>query len=88
MELKIYLAKYDISRTDFAEKIGVRRSAIWRYLNGHWPRDDIAKRIEQVTEGKVTVKDLHKGRPTFHFICPTCKRRRKQKPTLKQKELF
>jgi transcriptional regulator with XRE-family HTH domain len=59
MKLKAWLNKEGLSKTEFAKKVGITRHALYLYLKGkRQPRLDIALRIEEATNGEVTVKDL------------------------------
>jgi transcriptional regulator with XRE-family HTH domain len=58
MKLSDYLATGILSRTELGERVGVSQAAISRYVNGERiPRPEIALKIEQATEGKVTIAD-------------------------------
>ena len=60
MTLKQYLERHGISQEAFAEKIGVKRLSVARYIhNGRVPRPAIAKRIVKATKGAVQLKDLY-----------------------------
>ena len=59
MFLKMYLLQNKISIRDFAKKVGVTPAAISNYVAfNRTPRLHIAKRIEIVTQGQVTIEDL------------------------------
>jgi len=59
MKLQNWLKEKGFSKAEFARKIGVSRHALYLYLKGkRQPRLDIALRIEEATNGEVTVKDL------------------------------
>ena len=59
MELRKYLSKKGISQTDFAKNVGVTRARINQIANKRMnPSLTLAKHIEDVTEGAVTVYDL------------------------------
>jgi len=59
MKLKTYLEKYDIKPIEFAVECGISIAAVYFYMNGKKrPHQKTAERIEYVTRGQVTVKDL------------------------------
>lgn len=59
MTLTSWLSKTKISDTDFAERIGVTRQALWRYkVAGRIPKPEIIARISKATNGKVTANDF------------------------------
>ena len=59
MKLADYLEKHDISRTDFAAKIGKQPSYITMVCQGQfWPGRDVMERIVEITGGKVTPNDF------------------------------
>ena len=59
MKLSEYLKKNKISQEKFAELVGVTRPFITNIANGKKnPSIQLAGRIEEVTKGKVTLKDL------------------------------
>jgi DNA-binding XRE family transcriptional regulator len=61
MKLKEWLDKQLGTKKEFAEKIGVSRYTLYKYLNGEaTPRLEIALRIQKVTNGEVRVEDLIK----------------------------
>lgn len=59
MKLEDYLTKNEISRAQFAEKIGVTEASLSRYLTGdRFPRERILKLIFEATNGAVTPSDF------------------------------
>ena len=48
-----------VSRSEFADMIGVGRNAIYRYENGDIPSKEIIKKIYKRTRGKVSANDFH-----------------------------
>jgi DNA-binding transcriptional regulator YdaS (Cro superfamily) len=59
MDLKIYLESRNIEHKEFAKMILVTPTTISNYIAGRRrPNIQIALRIEKVTNGKVTIKDL------------------------------
>ena len=89
MDLRTYLFKNRISQVDFARMLGVARPTMNCYLSGKFmPSESTVKKIEKLTDGKVTVKDLRRGKPFRDYICPTCKCRRRVKRKPKQGDLF
>lgn len=60
MNLKNYLHKNKIEVPVFAESIGVTPFSLYRYLRGvRRPREEILKKIAEVTNGKVTPNDFY-----------------------------
>lgn len=58
MRLKDYLDKHGIEYGDFAERVGVERTAVWRWMKGaNTPRLPTILRIQKETGGLVTVLD-------------------------------
>jgi DNA-binding transcriptional regulator YdaS (Cro superfamily) len=60
MHLINYLKSNHISQCDFAQLVGISEGAVANYIR--WRRKptlSIALRIQEVTGGKVTVKDLN-----------------------------
>jgi transcriptional regulator with XRE-family HTH domain len=63
MELKDYLESRYLSRKEFAKLVGVNTATITNYIQGHRiPILAIALKIQEVTNGKVSVQDLVKIR--------------------------
>lgn len=59
MDLKDYLETEGIENKDFAVMVGVTRNTVTNWIHWHsMPHPKTIKRIEQVTNGKVTFKDL------------------------------
>ena len=88
MDLRTYLFETRITQKDFAAMAGCDRATICKISNGKaWPRKGLAKSIEKITEGKVKVKDVMKGKPESLRICPHCGHRRKNFK-VKQPEMF
>lgn len=57
MTLKDYLHKKNISMQSFAKKVKISRQMVHNYTNGKYPSLKVAWRIEQITEGQVTMYD-------------------------------
>lgn len=88
MDLKTYLFTEGLGKDVFAKQLGIARHNIWRYCSGRgWPRLEVAKRIEKLTHGKVTAKEMFKGRPKARS-CECCGRYWRKKKTRKQLDLF
>lgn len=58
MNLKQYLEKNKINADEFAVKHGFGIASVYRYLRGKRPNFKVARKIEEVTEGKVTIEEL------------------------------
>lgn len=58
MELRDYLESECIDREKFLEKCNICRATLQRYLKGERPSIKNAQKIEEVTKGKVTAKEL------------------------------
>ncbi len=59
MRLDQYLIKYGIPVEVFADKIGVHRTSIYRFMNGlTFPRPQTLLRISAETGGRVTANDF------------------------------
>lgn len=58
-KLRIYLAKENIKKRDFAKLIGKHHVSISDYVRGHIKKPHIktAKMIVEVTNGAITLKD-------------------------------
>lgn len=61
MKLKEYLDINDISPLEFAPLVGVKFVAVYNWLRGETiPRRLIARKIEEVTGGQVTAREMRK----------------------------
>lgn len=60
MKLKKYLTSQKMTIGQFALKSGISRITIHKYLNGSLPTLINAIRVEDATQGVVTVRDLVK----------------------------
>ena len=59
MKLDNYLSEYKITNNDLAKRVGVHFSTISYIRSGkRRPSPDLALKIEQETDGKVTIRDL------------------------------
>ena len=59
MDLKTYLTENGIKQRHIAEKCGVADSTIGNILKGKYkPSPNLARKIERVTEGAVTLEEL------------------------------
>jgi 3,4-dihydroxy 2-butanone 4-phosphate synthase/GTP cyclohydrolase II len=59
MQLALYLSSHNLTRAEFAERIGVTPGAITGYCNGSlWPKRPVMERIIKATRGKVTPNDF------------------------------
>lgn len=59
MKLSDYLAKEGLSPDQFAERLGVHRTTITRYLNGsRRPERDLERKVMEITRGAVTPIDF------------------------------
>lgn len=59
MKLKTWMEKHKIDISAMAEKLGVDRSSVHKYIDGtRTPRLSIAAKIEKITKGKVTCSEL------------------------------
>lgn len=59
MQLALYLSQNDISDSDFAERIGVKRQAVHRYKTGErFPERAVLQKIIEATDGAVTANDF------------------------------
>lgn len=59
MQLNDYLEKNNLTAQDFAPLIGVKWSAVYRYISGtRVPAKHIMQRIFEVTGGQVTPNDI------------------------------
>lgn len=64
MQLQAYLNKNKLSYADFAQILGLRGTAgylrIWRYATDkRTPPPSTAYKIQEITNGKVTIKDFY-----------------------------
>jgi len=60
MKLSKYLSDNSIEQQDFAKLIRVTGATVSRYVTGQRrPRRAVAKRIERVTDGEVTLQDIY-----------------------------
>lgn len=59
-KLRIYLAKRNIKKRDFARMIGKHHVSVSDYMRGHIKKPHIktAKMIVEVTGGVITLKDM------------------------------
>lgn len=87
MDLRTYLFENRIKGTHLAKIIGVDKMRIYAYCRGEFPRKSIAKKIVAFTEGKVTLKDLFKGKPKPKH-CEHCGRAFRGRDPRKQMEMF
>lgn len=59
MKLKKWMERNHIDISSMAEKLGVDRSSVHKYLDGtRTPRLSIAAKIEEITDGEVTCTEL------------------------------
>lgn len=59
MQLEVYLESRNFEQKEFAEMVGISVASISNYLSGRRkPSLEIGRKIEQVTNGKVTIDDL------------------------------
>ena len=59
MKLRNWLSDNKIAVAEFARRIGVRRSAVYRYLDGdRIPKRDAMRRIVAATQGAVRPDDF------------------------------
>jgi transcriptional regulator with XRE-family HTH domain len=60
MKLSEWLSSNSISDTEFAEKIGVSRQALYRYKQGtRVPKPKIVLEIAKATDGQVSANDFY-----------------------------
>ncbi|CAO4179026.1 helix-turn-helix domain-containing protein [Methylorubrum populi] len=65
MKLADYLSEAEIRPAAFAERIGVTRQTLWRYVSGdRRPEWDVLERIQAATGGHVTPNDFLEGAAT------------------------
>lgn len=59
MKLADYLSQAEIKPSAFAERLGVTRQTLWRYMSGdRRPEWDVLERIRAETDGQVTPNDF------------------------------
>ena len=59
MDFREYLFKKRITQVEFAKKLGISRGHLGQILHGaKHPSRNLAKKIEEETEGKVTAIEL------------------------------
>lgn len=58
MKLQDYIDSYGIKKTVLARILKVHRGTIYRICSGNTPNLRLAKKIQTVTRGEVTVQDL------------------------------
>jgi len=59
MQLKEYRLSKKLSSKEFAERLGVDNSTLFRYETGaRFPSREVLVRIKEVTKGKVTANDF------------------------------
>ena len=59
MKLEDYLKERSLTKKDFADLVGVSNPQIIRIINKtRNPSSHLMKRIEELTDGKVTMQDL------------------------------
>lgn len=75
MTLAEFLSEADIKPTAFAERIGVTRQTLWRYMSGERrPEWDVLERIQTETSGQVTPNDFL-ALATSHAVAPATEAR-------------
>lgn len=74
MKLKEYIQKFCINRKKFADAIGVSTQTVDRIQRGNDTSVSIANKIFDLTEGKVTCRDLQ---PTVPFSKSLCNKKKK-----------
>jgi predicted transcriptional regulator len=62
MNLRDYLYEHRIDPVAFAYATNISISSLYRYMGGHCPHLRIAIKIEQATDGHVTVEELMKNK--------------------------
>lgn len=60
MHLKEYLFRKNIKIGDFAKQVGISGKTLWGIMRGHDTKLSIGVKIEEVTHGQVTCRDLLK----------------------------
>ena len=69
MRLSEYLKKHKLTQKDFAEKVGVARPQITRIISKKRnPSPHLMKKIEEATEGEVTMQDLFNPEAPTRFV--------------------
>jgi transcriptional regulator with XRE-family HTH domain len=59
MQLSSYLKKSGVTAAEFAKRIGVDKTTVYRYIRGERiPNRDALSRIMEETEGAVTANDF------------------------------
>lgn len=59
MNLRTYLCSNEISKADFASRIGVSLAALYRYMSGdRVPHRKVMNKISEETKGEVTPNDF------------------------------
>jgi DNA-binding XRE family transcriptional regulator len=59
MQVKNYIEKYNISQTDFANKIGISKTHVNLIIKGkRIPSVNLAKKIELLTKGKIRASEI------------------------------
>lgn len=59
MFLKEYLKTNNIHSADFAERIGVSKGGVHKWISGErFPRPSVIARIQSETDGEVTANDF------------------------------
>lgn len=58
MKLNDYFFKKRITAVEFANQHKISKTAIYRFIKGGRPSFTMCRKIEQITEGEVTVEDL------------------------------
>jgi DNA-binding XRE family transcriptional regulator len=60
MTISEYLKKNKLTRGQFARDVGVVRQAVSHWLDRrNYPSRNIAKKIERMTKGEVTLQDIY-----------------------------
>lgn len=59
MTLGEYLQTHSLSQAQFAKQIGAVQSDVARYLNGRKPREEVMRKIFDVTGGDVRADDFY-----------------------------
>lgn len=58
MDLDTWLKKHDITRTEFAQELGISRMTVFNWCTGKRPSPLGAQTIEWYTKGDIKAKDL------------------------------
>lgn len=65
MNLREYLFRNEMTKTEFAKRIGTHRNTLYLIIKGKVnPSLPMAKKIEEVTNGEVQMEDLLKNPKT------------------------